>query len=70
MYDLSFGVRLPEPKFCPEIIAGLMKTCFYEKPDKRPDFKATKITVLSAYNLLVSNSHFIVKSANDNKKLK
>ena len=43
VYDLSFGVCLPEPKFCPEIITDLIKRCFYEKSDKRPDFKAIKL---------------------------
>ena len=69
-YIISFGVRLPEPKLCPEIVADLMKTCFCEKSDKRPYFKAIKVTVLSAYNGLVSNSQFVEKSSRDNKDVK
>ena len=62
IFDLSYGIRLPEPKFCPEAIAALLKTCFYEKPDKRPDFKAIKYIILTAYSLLHLNSKSVENS--------
>ena len=70
MYDLSFGVRLPEPKLCPQVIAHLLTTCFYERPDNRPDFKAIKATIINAYNQLVTNSKSVQKNLNVNEQNK
>ena len=52
IYDLSFGVRLPAPKFCPQSIAYLLKKCFVTEPDQRPDFKIIKAFLEDAYRLL------------------
>ena len=65
MFDLSYGVRLPKPKHCPEAIANLLKRCFYERPDKRPDFRSIKSSVVNAYSLLLLNSNSNEKSSND-----
>ena len=70
VYDLSFGIRLPEPRFCPKTIAHLLTTCFYERPDKRPDFKAIKVTITAAYNQFVTNSQYIEKSLKVNEQNK
>ena len=52
IYDLSFGVRLPAPKFCPQSISYLLKKCFVTEPDQRPDFKIIKAFLEDAYRLL------------------
>ena len=36
--ELSRGVRLPTPSFCPPDIAGIMKSCWMEDPNSRPLF--------------------------------
>ena len=62
IYDLSFGIRLPNPTFCPHQIASLIKNCFYESPNKRPNFKEIKTSLKSAFNKLmkVANSNIVV----------
>ena len=72
IYDLSFGIRLPNPTFCPHQIASLIKKCFYESPNKRPNFKEIKTSLKSAFNKLmkVANSNIIVNTKdtkNENK---
>ena len=48
IYDLSYGIRLPNPAFCPGPIANLLKKCFCESPDKRPNFKEIRLYLLNA----------------------
>ena len=72
IYDLSIGIRLPNPTFCPHQIASLIKKCFYESPNKRPNFKEIKTSLKSAFNKLmkVANSNIIVNkkgTENENK---
>jgi len=72
IYDLSIGIRLPNPTFCPHQIASLIKKCFYESPNKRPNFKEIKTSLKSAFNKLmkVANSNIIVNTKdtkNENK---
>ena len=72
IYDLSFGIRLPNPTFCPHQIASLIKKCFYESPNKRPNFKEIKTSLKSAFNKLmkVANSNIVVNkkdTENENK---
>ena len=52
IYDLSFGVRLPAPQFCPQSVSYLLKKCFVTEPDQRPDFKIIKALLEDAYRLL------------------
>ena len=54
IYDLSFGVRLPEPTFCPPPIAHLIAKCFYDKPCKRPNFDEIKDDLKAAFNKLMN----------------
>ena len=54
IYDLSFGVRLPEPTFCPSPIAHLIAKCFYDKPCKRPSFDEIKDDLKAAFNKLMN----------------
>ena len=42
LYELSIGVRLPSPEFCPFPITALMKECFHADPNERPDFSTIK----------------------------
>ena len=50
--DLSFGIRLQKPIFCPQSIATLMDKCFHTSPDQRPDFEEIKATLVAAYTML------------------
>ena len=52
IYDLSFGMRLPTPKCCPDQIENLLRKCFFTKPDERPDFKDVKVLLESGYQSL------------------
>lgn len=54
VYDLSFGVRLPTPKFCPKSITELLTKCFFERPNLRPNFKEIKSMLETAYTSLIS----------------
>ena len=56
MYDLSYGVRLPAPRFCPQPISDLINNCFYERPNLRPDFEQIKYAIESAYSTLISKT--------------
>ena len=57
IYDLSFGVRLPNPAFCPKEIANLLRKCFKESPHKRPDFKEIKTFIKSDFEKLLEKSN-------------
>ena len=54
--DLTLGIRLPSPAFCPKAIADLLETCFRESPEKRPDFDEIKSKVNTAFNRLFLKS--------------
>ena len=51
--DLTLGIRLPNPAFCPKAIADLLETCFRESPDKRPDFDEIKSKLNTAFNRIL-----------------
>jgi hypothetical protein len=53
MNELSFGMRLQKPKFCPEPIATLLNNCFSELPEQRPAFQEIKSDLDTAYNSLL-----------------
>ena len=53
IYELCQGIRLPNPPFCPEGICDLLKHCFLEDPDKRPNFREIKEDLLAEYDTLV-----------------
>ena len=55
IYDLSFGIRLPNPTFCPAPIANLITRCFYENPSKRPNFEEIKVTLKEAFNKMMND---------------
>ena len=50
--DLSFGIRLQKPIFCPQPIAILLEKCFYASPDQRPNFEEIKAFLVAAYDML------------------
>ena len=50
--DLTLGIRLPNPAFCPNAIAALLETCFRESPEKRPDFDEIKSKLNTAFNII------------------
>ena len=68
--DLSFGIRLQRPVFCPLPIATLLEKCFYASPDQRPNFEEIKAILVSAYDMLfgskkeLHNTTIIDKSIN------
>ena len=39
IYELSVGVRLPNPENCPPSISKMLRKCFQNDPNERPDFK-------------------------------
>ena len=51
--DLTLGIRLPNPAFCPKAIADLLETCFRESPEKRPDFDEIKSKLNTAFNRIL-----------------
>ena len=53
--DLSFGIRLQRPVFCPQSIAMLLEKCFYASPDQRPNFEEIKAILVAAYDKLFDN---------------
>ena len=69
MYDLSIGIRLPNPTFCPQQIASMIKKCFHESPNKRPNFKEIKTSLKSDFAELmkVSSSNLLVNTENEHK---
>ena len=46
--DLSLGIRLQTPIYCPLPIATLIEKCFHESPEERPDFKEIKAILVVA----------------------
>ena len=65
IYDLSFGVRLPAPRFCPQPISYLLQKCFVTEPDQRPDFKVIKKFLEDVYRLLFTKTKLAEKQRND-----
>ena len=57
IYDLSFGIRLPSPTFCPLPIANLINQCFYENPSKRPNFEEMKVFLKEAFNQMMKEAN-------------
>jgi hypothetical protein len=57
IYDLSFGIRLPNPIFCPSPIAHLISKCFYDEPSKRPNFEQIKVTLKESFNKMMNESN-------------
>ena len=57
IYELSLGIRLPNPEFCPQPIATLLTRCFYAEPGQRPDFKEIKGDLESAYNYMMGHAY-------------
>lgn len=39
IYELSVGIRLPNPELCPPSISTMLRKCFQNDPNERPDFK-------------------------------
>ena len=69
MYDLSYGIRLPSPTFCPPPIAYLIKQCFYETPSKRPNFEQIKCSIEIAFDKLMNKASSSLKAKkNENVK--
>ena len=52
--QLSHGIRLPDPDFCPPPVLCLFKQCFQQDPNIRPDFEQIKNTVEAAYNKVIA----------------
>ena len=56
IYQISSGQRLPDPKFCPPNVSSLMKKCFQEKPQHRPNFEDIKKDIATSYSAVLSLS--------------
>ena len=54
IYQLSCGHRLTGPKNCPLAISSIMKQCFQEKPNLRPDFSDIKKDIESEFQSILS----------------
>ena len=66
VYDLSYGIRLPTPIYCPQSISKLLGNCFHVDPDKRPDFQAAKEIILLSFNELTCQTNAFPVSAERN----
>ena len=53
IYQLSCGHRLMDPKNCPLAISSIMKQCFQEKPNLRPDFSDVKKDIESEFQSIL-----------------
>ena len=51
-HELTQGIRLPNPEFCPGQITEIIKRCFFENPNDRPDFKEIKSLIEAGYGFL------------------
>ena len=67
IYDLSYGIRLPAPKYCPYAISNMIRNCFHEDPDKRLDFKATKAILSLGFSEITSKTNAFPVSSNSTK---
>ena len=65
IYELCQGIRLPNPPFCPDDICNLIKRCFLEDPDQRPNFKEIKEILQTAYDALIATAQ---SNKNKNEK--
>merc|ERR1711974_52806 len=61
-YELSNGMRLEKPKFCPEEIGKLMGFCFNEIPEQRPTFS----NIASQFERAFKQMKTIETEGNDN----
>ena len=50
IYELSAGIRLPNPEWCPSLITVMMQKCFLQDPHRRPHFKDLKDEMLTTIN--------------------
>ena len=50
IYELSVGIRLPNPEFCPPSISTMLRKCFHNDPTERPDFKEITDNVQLTFN--------------------
>ena len=53
IYQLSCGHRLTDPKNCPLAVSSIMKQCFQEKPNLRPDFSDIKKDIESEFQSIL-----------------
>ena len=53
IYQLSCGHRLTVPKNCPLAVSSIMKQCFQEKPNLRPDFSDIKKDIESEFQSIL-----------------
>ena len=53
IYELCQGMRLPDPNYCPKRICDLIKSCFNETPNLRPDFNEIKEDLQSSCDALL-----------------
>ena len=63
IYELSIGIRLPDPEFCPRTIQSLLKNCFYAEPSQRPDFKEIKDALEASYHDMIAHANSNVNFA-------
>ena len=53
IYELSVGVRLPNPESCPSSISTMLRKCFQNDPNERPDFKEIRSDVQFTFNSML-----------------
>lgn len=52
IYELSVGIRLPNPNFCPPSISTMLRKCFHNDPTERPDFKEIRDNLQVTFNAM------------------
>ena len=53
IYELSVGVRLTNPEFCPPSISTMLRKCFHDDPNERPDFKEIRDNAQFTFNSML-----------------
>ena len=52
LHDITKGMRLEVPEFCPENLANMMPQCWCANPDERPSFSILKDCIMSDLNVI------------------
>ena len=68
IYNLTNGIRLAQPEYCPLSIIEMLQKCFDETPNKRPDFQQIKQYLEVVYNKLFTQAQPLSLSGKHNEK--
>ena len=52
LHDITNGMRLEVPEFCPANLANMMKQCWCANPDERPSFSGLKDCIMGELDVV------------------